>query len=145
MSKFNDTRLRYLFLVALDVAVIFIAFQMLIIFSSLRVGMFTPGEVLVIYGIPTWLALRGVIVRLAFKRVWAPTLILFLEIWIPIFITQIVRFSFNMTSIIQGFLVPLGVALFSALFSLLTDGVVRLYKAGKAIAKSATQPSETKA
>ena len=29
------------------------------------------------------------------------------------------------------------------IFSLLTDGVVRLYKAGKAIAKSATQPSET--
>ncbi len=142
MSEFNDTRSRCLFLIALDVVMVFTAFLLPIIYSSRDVGMFSLGEVLVIYGTPAWLALRGIIVRLAFKQVWTPTLILFFEIWLPIFIIQICSLNIDVAFLIYVFLVPLCITLFSALFSLLTDIVIRLYKAGKAIANSPTIPSE---
>lgn len=117
---------KYLYLALSDIVFVMVIAIVVALLNEIDCGpLFSYADVILLFGIPLYGILNGVLSRIFIKRIWLPNLILFATIWLglPVF-----RLDFRFHLLFSAsWLVWPGIAVaVSFIFSFITDGILKL-------------------
>lgn len=137
----NNPKVKYLYLFFIDIGVWFLVYTLVTIGKNFVVYYpFTYADIILVCAPIIVCILRGILSRVFLKRTLAPFLMLFFELWIGLLIACVIYMSIHdyFSSLLYSFLIiticAVLLSVISALFSLITFGIMRLFKAKKSTA-----------
>ena len=92
----------------------------------LRTDMFqwSVFDFYLLYGLPLYSALHGILTRVFTKKIWAPNIILFMTVWLILFASA--GFPFDLLFTVYALVWPAVMFVISFLFSLLTSVLIKI-------------------
>ena len=92
----------------------------------LRTDMFqwSVMDFYLLYGLPLYAVLYGILTRVFTKKIWAPNIILFMTVWLLLF--AFAGFPFDLLFTVYALVWPAVMLLISFLFSMLTSVLIKI-------------------
>lgn len=146
MKIIDKSKLKYLYLFLADISVCLLVFVMINVGKNFLIYYpITFADIMLLFAPPIVCIIRGVLSRIFIKRTLVPFLMLFFELWIGLLIACIIYMvlqnvlSSLLYSVYITTIYAVLLSVISALFSLFTGGIIRLFKAAKEITNSPTK------
>ena len=119
------TVLKYLCLVVADIVSYFAIPIIYLVLGRSKGFQFAAGDLYLLFGLPIYLFLRGMITRIIFKKVWWPNLVFLFEVWLTFPLTSWefeIQILFSATSLI----ISAVAFLISTIGSLITAKIIKI-------------------